>query len=96
MRPFYDEIYEIYKSRGTKFTRGYIYNKYKIKIKGKDLRQFLGVADDNRITYSQQVHKLAWEYAGWNGKKPDASVIGIKTKLLQAGLLRSGEKMNIL
>ena len=93
---FREEMMNIHAQKGLSGVKNYLYVNFKIKLKRKEIKKLLDIKYDNRMLLKQQAHKEAWEYAGWNGKKPDVSVIGIKTKLLQAGLFRSGEKMNIL
>ena len=91
---FREEIMNIHAQKGLLGVKNYLYVNFKIKLKRKEIRKLLDIKYDSRMLLKQQAHREAWEYAGWNGKKPDVSVIGVKTKLLQAGLLRSGEKLN--
>ena len=70
LQPFRDEILKIFNEKGTTYTKNYVYRKYKVKMKARELRQFLNVPSRHKeYKLSQQAHKIAWESACWKVKR---------------------------
>lgn len=64
LHPYKPKIAEIFIKDGTRSTRKYIYDVFRIKVTGAEIREFLGVDKNNLF---QEVHRQAWSICGWNG-----------------------------
>ena len=95
LRPFRKKIMEVFRKKGTRKAVIYIYVHHKIKLKGREVREFLGAPTNNGAKLAQEAHRMAWTCAGWNGCMPVA-LASKKTELLQIGLIRKDEKMVIV
>lgn len=65
----WDKIEEIYTIRGARYAKNYIFRKYGIKVKNREIREALAIPAHPGARRSQEIHRLAWQYAGWNGRE---------------------------
>ena len=98
LRPFEWKIREVFEREGTARATTYVLKMFGIRLRGRELREFLGVQRDVGARYAREVHRLAWVSAGWRG---EYSPLGFqhgddkRLDLISSGLLRSGEKLNV-
>lgn len=98
LQPYKQRIRSVFEREGTAAARRFIYRLYRIRMRGSEIREFLGVERNKGALFAQQVHRLAWDAAGWCGEyAPLGYAPGDckRTELLAAGLLRKNEKLLI-
>ncbi|NPV72899.1 MAG: hypothetical protein HPY89_03725 [Pelotomaculum sp.] len=99
LQPYKEKIRDVFDREGTAAARMYIYKVFNVRMKAREIRDFLSVDTDKGAIIAREAHRLAWDNAGWNGRY---SPLGYgpgedkRTALLAAGVLRKGEKMCVV
>lgn len=96
LRPYKQRIKEVFDHEGTAATGRFIFRMYKVKLRGYEIRRFLGVEKKHNI--SHEAHLMAWNVAGMCGTY---APLGYRPgddqrmSLIASGLLVGGEKLII-
>lgn len=86
LRPYKDDIKEVFLREGTAATRRIIKNRFKINMRGREIREFLDLNDPENDD-SRKTHSYAWKVAGWRGEYSPLGYSNKMTELIAAELV---------